>query len=83
MEKQDKNSSKVMPKSIFYLLAFVFFTYTFYLVLDLILPDGVVDNFIMGLPLWMKTIFFIILFVYLIFEVLIFFVYPLSDKKDK
>ena len=37
---------------------------------SLIAPDGVVDEFILNLPVWIKILFFMIIGGYLVFELL-------------
>ncbi len=65
-----KEREKVLPKSVFYLMCVGFFLYIGYLTASLIAPDGVVDQYILNLPSWLKVSFFLIVGGYLFFELL-------------
>jgi len=65
-----KQRNKVLPKSVFIFLCGGFFIYLGYIMASLIAPDGVVDEFILNLPVWIKILFFMIIGGYLVFELL-------------
>ena len=70
LRKEKIKKEMVLPKSVFYILVVGFVLYIVYLAASLIGPDGVVDEYISNLPLWLKVSFFLTVGGYLVFDFL-------------